>query len=211
MPAPAGRPANASAARRCRRAGGHGSGCWAGRSPATISPSSGMPSWARMSARVRASAVAVSASRGTSGCVVEQRPAAADNRAGSRAPIRSRNALRRWRSAPAALRRAGAGSPRSSPAPARRKADRARRARNRSMVALAVAVGRGQRRRADAERIGAMRIWSCISAISGEMTSAVPSRASAPEAGSRATCPAPVGITASVSLAGNHPRSTTCS
>ena len=36
--------------------------------PARISPSSGMPSWTRMSARVRLSAVAVSASRGTSRC-----------------------------------------------------------------------------------------------------------------------------------------------
>ena len=43
---------------------------------------------------------------------------------------------------------------------------------------LAVAVGRGQRRRPNADR-SALRIWSCISAISGEMTSAVPSRASA--------------------------------
>ena len=42
--------------------------------PATISPSSGMPSCARMSARVRASAVAVSASRGTPAKRIEQRP-----------------------------------------------------------------------------------------------------------------------------------------
>ena len=145
--------------------------------PATISPSSGMPSWARMSARVRASAVAVSASRGTSRMRVEQRPQQAIIGAEVVAPFADamRFVDRDQRQRHAVEQPAETVGRR----PLRRDIEQVELARAKPLDGrVAVAVGRGQRGGADAER-SAERIWSCISAISGEMTSAVPSRASA--------------------------------
>ena len=73
-----------------------------------------------------------------------------------------------------ACARPARGSPRSSPARARRRAGRARRRGSAAIVCLAVARRPRSARRRGSRSPRRERIWSCISAISGEMTSAVP-------------------------------------
>ena len=77
----------------------------------------------------------------------------------------------------ACARRAGGSSP-PSPAPARHRAGRARPLFSRSSVSPRLA-STEVKAAALIPNASAARIWSCIRAMSGEMTSAVPSRASA--------------------------------
>ena len=94
-----------SASRKPATAGGHwlsaspGSGCWGGRSWRQNAAPPPAPGARRFRARVGASAVAVSAMRGTSGSAGAA-PSVRDIRDGNRAPIATRNAPRRWRTAP---------------------------------------------------------------------------------------------------------------
>ena len=162
-----------AAARRCRRAGGRDSGCWAGRSR-------------RRSARPRECRAGRGCRRGCARRRSRSAPGAA-RRDGRRASglqlaivgaevvapfadamrLVDRDQRQRARGRPAG------GSRRSSRARARRRAGRARRRGT-------AAIGRSRSLSAEVSEAARMpiasaaRIWSCISAISGEMTSAVP-------------------------------------
>ena len=158
--------------------------------PATISPSSGMPSWARMSARVCASAVAVSASRGTSGKRVEQRPQQPVVGAEIMPPFGDAMRLVDREQRRAVLRRAAGGSLRSMPVRARHRAGRARRRGSRVDRLVAILVGGGQRRRADADRLGGAQLVVHQRDQRRDDHAGARPRA-APGPGSRATCPRP--------------------
>ena len=131
---------------------GRDSGCWAGRSRRRSARRRGCRAASRMSARVRLSAVAVSASRGTSRIFVEQRPQLAVIGAEIVPPFADAMRFvdgdqRQVHAADQPPERLAA-----SRARARHRADRARRLEPLDGP-LAVRVGRGQRCRANADRV----------------------------------------------------------
>ena len=135
----------------------------------------------RSRAWVASVAVAVSAMRGTAG----QRSCSADERevVGPEvvAPLRRRSAPRRWRTAAigAAVEEAAA-STRRAAAPARGRAGRARRRGRRPRPGARSAGSCVElRNAARTPSADSASTWSCISAMSGEMTTPMPSRTSA--------------------------------
>ena len=158
--------------RQARRAAGHGSGCWAGRSRRRSARPRGCRAGpgcrpACACRRSRSAPAAAHRDAGRAGA------AAGDSRAGSHGPIRRRNAPRRSRTGRCRLPAAAARNPRSSPARARHRAGRAgHRAAHRG--SRAGPRWRWSARRREMPKPSALRTWSCISAISGEMTIAGP-------------------------------------